>query len=194
MAADIKIVEEANRPLAMHPKKFALWLFMATVIMLFGAWTSAYIVKRADLGWTEIVLPWHFYVNSGIIVVSSVFMVLATRSAKRDNQEMLKVFVSITTLLGFAFLIGQYLAFSELVSMKEHFSFGAVSHSFIYVLTGAHGAHVIGGVVFLLIVLNSTFGAKINSRNMVQIEMCASYWHFLGILWLYLFGFLLLNP
>ena len=194
MAAEIKMVDEAKKPLAMHPKKFALWIFIATVIMLFGAWTSAYIVKRADIGWTEIVLPWHFYLNSATIIVSSLFMVLATRAARRDEQETLKIMISVTTIFGVAFLVGQYLAFSELIALKEHFTGGAVSHSFIYVLTGAHGAHVIGGVVFLLIMLAATFNGKVNSKSMNQIEMCATYWHFLGILWLYLFVFLLLNP
>ena len=194
MAADIKIVEEARQPLSMHPQKFALWLFIATVIMLFGAWTSAYIVKRADRGWAIIELPWHFYLNSGVIIASSLFMILSTRAAKQDKQEALKVLISITTIFGLAFLVGQYLAFGELSRLNEHFKGGEVSHGFIYVLTGAHGAHVIGGVVFLLLTLGSVFRGKVNSQNATRIEMCATYWHFLGILWLYLFVFLLLNP
>ncbi len=177
----------------MNPKKFALWLFMTSVVMLFGAWTSAFIVKRADAGWAEIVLPWHFILNSGIIVVSSLTMIAATRAARKDNMELLKVFISLTTILGFAFLVGQFLAFGELVAMNEHFTGGNVSHSFIYVLTGAHAIHVISGVVVLLIVLVSSFRFKVHSKSMNTIELCATYWHFLGILWLYLFLFLTLN-
>lgn len=194
MAADIKIVEEARQPLAMHPQKFALWLFMATVLMLFGAWTSAYIVKRADRGWAIIELPWHFYMNSAIIVASSVFMILSTMAAKRNKQEALKVLISITTIFGIAFLAGQYLAFGEMGRLNEHLVGGEVSHGLMYILTGAHGAHVIGGVVFLLITLGSVFKGKVNPQNLTRIEMCATYWHFLGILWLYLFVFLILFP
>lgn len=193
MAAELKIVEEAKKPLAMNPKKFALWLFITSVAMLFGAWTSAYIVKRADTGWAEIVMPWQFWLNTGLIAVSSITMVLATRAAKRNNQDQLKLMISITAVLGFAFLIGQFLAYNELISMKQHFTGGNVSHSFIYVLTGAHGLHVVSAVVFLFVVLFSAYRAKVHSGNMDQIEMCATYWHFLGILWLYLFVFLLLN-
>jgi cytochrome c oxidase subunit 3 len=193
MATEIRIVEEAKKPLAMNPKKFALWLFIASVIMLFGAWTSAYIVKRADAGWSEIVLPWHFWVNTAIIALSSVTMIGATAAAKTDKHELLKVLISITAVLGLAFLVGQILAYSELVALNEYFTGGNVSHSFIYVLTGAHGVHVVSGVVFLLIVLISSFREKVHSGSMNQIEMCATYWHFLGILWLYLFVFLLLN-
>ena len=193
MAADIRIVEEASKPIGMNPKKFALWLFMATVIMLFAAWTSAYIVKRGDIGWTEIIVPVQFWVNTGIILASSVSMIWAVRAARKDKLETVKLALSITTILGIAFVVGQLLAFREMVALKEHFTGGNVSHSFVYVLSGAHGLHLISGVVFLLIVMVSTFKYKVHSKNMNQIEMCATYWHFLGGLWLYLFVFLLLN-
>jgi cytochrome c oxidase subunit 3 len=193
MAAELKIVEEARQPLAMHPKKFALWLFIATVVMLFGAWTSAYIVKRADTGWAEIVMPWHFYVNSAIIVLSSITLLVAIRAARRDNLDLLKIMISVTVVLGLAFLAGQLLAFQELVALNEYFTGGNVSHSFIYVLTGAHGVHVVSGVIFLIVVFTSTLRYKVHSKRMDQLEMCATYWHFLGILWLYLFVFLLIN-
>lgn len=193
MATDIRIVEEARKPLSMNPKKFALWLFIASVVMLFGAWTSAYIVKRADAGWSEIVLPWHFWVNTAMIALSSVSMVLAVTAARKNNLDQLKVMISITAALGVGFLAGQALAYGELIALNEYFTGGNVSHSFIYVLTGEHGLHVISGVIFLLIVLVSTFQSRVHSGNMNQIEMCATYWHFLGALWLYLFVFLLLN-
>jgi cytochrome c oxidase subunit 3 len=193
MVPDIKIVEEAKRPLAMNPKKFGLWLFIATVIMLFGAWTSAYIVKRGDMGWSEIIVPDLFWVNTGIILASSVTMVWAVRAARKDNFESLKIALSITTILGIAFVIGQFMAYGQMVELKEHFTGGAVSHSFVYVLSGAHAVHLISGVVFLIFVLVAVFQSKVHSKNMNQIEMCATYWHFLDVLWLYLFVFLLLN-
>lgn len=193
MATEIKIVEEARKPLSMHPKKFAMWLFIATVCMLFAAWTSAYIVKRAEAGWAEVIIPTQFWINTIIILVSSGTMTWAQWSARKDNLEMVKLAVSITTILGVAFLIGQWLAWKELVALNEHFTGGNVSHSFLYVLTGVHGAHIIGGVVFLLIVLISTFKYQVHSKNMTRIELCSTFWHFLDVLWLYLFVFLLLN-
>lgn len=193
MAADIRIVEEANEQIGMNPKKFALWLFMATVIMLFAAWTSAYIVKRGDIGWTEIIIPDLFWVNTGIILASSVSMIWAVRAARKDKLETVKLALSITTVLGVSFVIGQLLAFKEMIAMKEHFTGGNVSHSFVYVLSGAHGVHLISGVFFLAIVLVATFKFKVHSKNMSQLEMCATYWHFLDVLWLYLFVFLLVN-
>jgi len=193
MATDIKIAEEAKKPLGMHPQKFGLWIFMATVIMLFAAWTSAYIVKRSDMGWSEIIIPGQFWINTIIILASSFTMVWAVWAARRDKLEMVKLALSVTTILGIAFVIGQFQAYSEMVSLKEHFTGGNVSHSFVYVLSGAHGVHLISGVVFLLLTLRATFQYKVHSKNMSKLEMCATYWHFLDVLWLYLFVFLLLN-
>jgi len=193
MDVDIKIIEEAKKPASMNPKKFALWLFIATVIMLFAAWTSAYIVKRGDVAWTRIVVPDLFWVNTAIILASSGTMVWAVRAARKDNLEMVKVALSITTVLGIAFVVGQVMAYGQMVAMKEHFTGGPVSHSFVYVLSGAHGLHLISGVIFLMFVLGAAFKFRVHSKSMNQIEMCATYWHFLGGLWLYLFVFLLLN-
>lgn len=193
MTSEMKIVEEAKKPLSMHPKKFALWLFMVTVVMLFGAWTSAYIVKKGDPGWSEIILPDQFWTSSIIVVISSVAMVWAYRSARKDNLERLKLALSVTTVLGVLFLAAQVIAWRDLISLNEYFTGGNVSHSFVWVLTFFHALHVVGGIVFLFIVLRASFKNRIHSRNMVQMEMCSAYWHFLGGLWLYLFVFLLLN-
>lgn len=195
MAADIKIVEEAKKPRSMNPKKFALWLFMVSVMMLFGAWTSAYIVKRGEPGWSSFELPGQFWLNTALILLSSVTMVWAHYSAKKDHLQATKIALGITTALGFAFLAGQWLAWGKMVEMNYHFagSGSNSSSSFIYVLTGFHGLHIVSGVLFLLIVLFATFKYKVHSKNMLKIEMCSAYWHFLGGLWLYLFVFLLLN-
>ena len=195
MAADFKIVEEAKKPRSMNPKKFALWLFIVSVMMLFGAWTSAYIVKRGEPGWSSFELPGQFWINTIIIALSSITMVWAHRSAKRDQLEQAKLALGITTLLGVGFLVGQWLAWGKMVEMNYYFagSGSNSSSSFIYVLTGFHGLHIISGVVVLLIALVATFRYKVHSRNMLRMDLCSTYWHFLGGLWLYLFVFLLLN-
>jgi cytochrome c oxidase subunit III len=192
MAAEIKIVEEAKSPLAMNPKKFAMWLFCVSVVMVFGALTSAYIVRQAEGNWLIFELPQLFWVNTGVILISSVTMHTAYLAAKRDRLELVKIAVVITTILGVAFLIGQFMAWGDLVDQKVHWV-GNPSGSFVYILSGLHGLHIVGGVVFLLIVLNSTFKYKVHSKSLNQIEMCITYWHFLGGLWLYLFVFLLLT-
>src|SRR5688500_10991553 len=104
MAAEIKIVEEAKVQVGMNPKKFALWLFMVSVIMIFGALTSAYIVRQAEGNWLDFEMPMMFWVTSAIILASSVTMHWAYLSAKKDNHEMTKVAMVITVILGVGFL------------------------------------------------------------------------------------------
>lgn len=195
MATEIKIVEEARKPRSMNPKKFALWLFIVSVVMLFGAWTSAYIVKRAEPGWSSFELPGEFWFSTAIIILSSVTMVWAYLSAKKDNIAHAKLALALTTGLGVTFLVGQWLAWQKMVEMNYYFagSSSNSSSSFIYVLSGFHGLHIISGLIFLVIVLVATFRYKVHSKNMLRMEMCSTYWHFLGGLWVYLFVFLLLN-
>lgn len=192
----MKLVEEAKQPMGMHPKKFAMWLFIVTVSMLFAALTSAYLVRQGEGNWMEFTLPSLFWVNTIVIVVSSLTMHFAYVSAKRDNLEMVKLGVLLTTVLGVAFLVAQFYAWGQLVAAHVHLvnaDASGVSGSFVYILSGLHMAHIIGGVVYLLITLNSAFKFRVHSRNLTQIQMCATYWHFLDVLWVYLFVFLLLN-
>src|SRR6187431_2672264 len=100
MGVDIKIVEEPKQQLTMNPKKFAMWLFIVSVVMIFAALTSAYIVRQAEGNWVYFDLPNLFWVNSGIIILSSITMHWAYLSAKRDNLELVKTATIITTVLG----------------------------------------------------------------------------------------------
>ena len=192
LTSEMKIVEEPKQTRAMHPKKFAMWLFLASVMMLFASWTSAYIVRQAEGNWLYFDLPALFYYTTGIIIISSITMQWAYFSARQDNIERVKSLVTATSVLGILFLVGQVLAWSDLVSNSVYFV-GNPSGSFIYVITGFHGLHIISAIVFLLIVLWSAAKERIHSKNMAQMEMCTTYWHFLGGLWVYLFVFLLIN-
>lgn len=188
----IQLIEEPQQTLSMHPKKFALWLFIASVVMIFAAMTSAYIVRQSDGNWLVFDMPQILWYTSGIILLSSMTMQWAYAAAKKDNLSSLKLAMSLTALLGIAFLIGQFLSWKELVGMGVYFV-GNPAGSFMYVFTGLHGLHLISGVIFLVVVLINTYRYKVHAKNMDQIEMCTTYWHFLDGLWLYLFLFLLLN-
>src|SRR3990170_1384829 len=174
MATDLRIVEEAKKPISMHPKKFALWIFLVTVIMIFAALTSAYIVRQSDGNWMLFELPDLFLVTTGIILASSAMMHWAYLSVKKDNLEAAKLAIALTTILGISFLIGQYLAWGELVKNSVYLV-GNPSGSFVYIISGLHGVHIVGGIIFLLIVFVSIFQSKVHSKNLLRIEMCATY-------------------
>ena len=192
MESELKYLDIVEQPISMHPKKFALWLFLVTVLMIFAALTSAYIVRQAEGNWLEYELPEIFWVTSGIVLLSSVSMQVAYFAAKRDNFIGLRIAMVFTVLLGFAFLVGQWYSWVALVD-REVFFVGNPAGSFLYVFTGLHALHLISGVIFLIIVLISTFRYKVHSQALNTLEMATTYWHFLGGLWLYLFLFLLLN-
>lgn len=192
MEERLAFVEGAEQPLSMHPKKFALWLFIVSVVMVFAGMTSAYIVRQSEGNWLEFDLPNVFWYTSGIIVLSSLSMHWSYVAAKKDDLNALKLGLLITTLLGISFLIGQWYSWEALVAQDVYFV-GNPAGSFMYVFTGLHAFHLISGVIFLIIVLISSLRNKIHSQNLPQLEMCVTYWHFLGGLWLYLFMFLLLN-
>ncbi len=168
-----------------------MWLFMASVMMLFMSLTSAYIVRQAEGNWVFFELPSLFYITSIIIVLSSITMQAGYAWAKRDNTAMTKTMMLITSIFGVAFLVGQFFGWKQLVE-NSIYLVGNPSGSFLYILTGLHGLHIISAIVFLLIMLNASFAGKVHSGNMTKMEMCTTYWHFLGGLWLYLFVFLLL--
>ncbi len=187
-AIDFKIVEEPKKPLAMNPKKFGMWLFMASIFILFMAFTSAYIVRRAEGNWQLFELPKQFLFSTVVIVLSSVTMQLTYWSVKKELTQRVKPMILITFILGIVFLFLQWLGWEEMVGQSVHLV-GNPSGSFLYIITGLHGAHIISAIAFLLIVLHKAFQNKFDS---VQIEICTTYWHFLGVLWLYLFVFLTL--
>jgi cytochrome c oxidase subunit 3 len=189
---DIKIVEEPKKPLTMNPKKFGLWVFLGSVVMLFASITSAYIVRRADGNWTIFELPSLFWLTTVVILLSSVTMQWAYVAAKKDNLSTTRLMVTLTFALGIAFLIGQFYGWKELVFDKVYLV-GNPSGSFVYVITGLHGLHIISAIVVLLLLLIAVYRGKVHSKALLKIELCATYWHFLGGLWLYLFVFLLLT-
>ena len=186
-------IEEPKTTLSMHPKKFALWLFIVSIVMLFAALTSAYIVKQSDGNWLSFELPGIFAITTVIIAISSLTMHLAYLAAKKDLLERVKWMLLATVILGLIFLVGQYISWSELVENNVYFVSNYASGSFIYVFTGLHALHLVSGIIFLLITFISSVRMKVHSKRLVQLEMCMTYWHFLGGLWVYLYIFLLFN-
>ncbi len=187
--------EEPQETLSMHPKKFALWLFIVSILMIFAAMSSAYIVRKGDGNWLDFDFPQAFWVSSAIILLSSATMQWAHFSAKKDNFGTLKLSMFLTFVLGIAFIVAQYMGWQDL-QLRQIWLGGRESNpagSFVYVMTGLHIMHLITGIVFLLLVLIAAFRDQIHAKAMTRIDMCTTYWHFLDFLWIYLFAFLLIN-
>mgnify|MGYP002777664224 CR=1 FL=1 len=174
----------------MNPKKFTLWLFIVSIIMLFASMTSAYLVRRAEGDWLEFNIPAVFWYSTVVLILSSASMHWALVTAKKDNFATLKIAISVTFALGLAFLAMQFQGWRDLVSQNVYFV-GNPAGSFMYVFTGLHAFHLISGLIVMLFALRAAFRMRIHAKNLTQLQICSTYWHFLDVLWVYLFGFLL---
>ena len=177
---------------SVNPRIFTMWLFIVSIVMLFAAFTSAYLVRKAEGNWVEFELPDLFYSSTAVLLGSSISMHFAYLAAKKDQFNALRISISITFVLGLLFLIMQFYGWIQLVEMNVFFV-GNPSGSFVYVFSGLHGLHLVSGLIVLTFALVAAFRFKINAKSLTQIKICSTYWHFLDALWLYLFVFLLIN-
>lgn len=177
---------------SVNAKKFALWLFIVSICMLFAGLTSAYIVKKSDGRWLQFDMPDMFLYSTLVLVLSSIAMHWTYLKAKDNSLKAVKIGITATAAIAVVFFYMQYLSWVKLVS-QDIFLVGNPSGSFVYIFSGLHLAHLIGGLVFLLVVFLDTMNYKVHSKSMLAIEMCTTYWHFLGGLWIYLYLFLVMN-
>ncbi|MBA4850679.1 cytochrome c oxidase subunit 3 [Emticicia sp. BO119] len=185
-----KFTEEPKQVLSVNKWKFMVWLFIITIIMLFASQTSAYLVRRAEGNWVEFDIPQIFWFSTLVLLISSVSMHFSLQAARKNNQSMLKGAVAITFIFGIAFLFMQYLGWQNL-QQQGVFLKGNPSGSFFYIFTGLHMAHLLLGLGILVATFIMAFRMKIDSKNTLLVEVCATAWHFLDLLWVYLFVFLL---
>lgn len=175
-----------------NPKKTVLWLLIVASVMLFAGFTSAYIVRRGEGNWEIFALPSSFIYSTVLIVISSISMQFSLVKMKQGGNSTSILFQVLTLLLGIGFCISQFNGWQQLRADNVYFSFTNPSNPFVYVITGMHILHAIGGIVFLLIMLLQTLRGIVSSTNTLFLSMCNTYWHFIGILWIYLYIFLTL--
>lgn len=183
-----------NRRSRINPQKFALWLAMASIVMMFGAFTSAYLVKQAAGDWLEFRLPSVFYVNTVVIIASSITLHISVSSFKNGRESLYKAMLVASFVLGIAFVILQYIGWGQLFSTGVDLK-GNVSGSFLYLITGVHALHVLGGIAAIIMAMLHAFTLKFNvtEKRINRFELVLHYWHFVDVLWVYLFVFLLVS-
>lgn len=174
-----------------HPHKFTLWVAICSLIMMFAGLTSAYIIRRNQANWLTIDIPVIFYYSTAIIILSSVTMMLSHRAFAERQMAKYRMLLAITTLLGIAFTIMQVIGFVQLTASGMTYTKN-VGYSFFYILVGLHAVHVIGGVITLIVMFLKIFSGRSRNYSIVPVEMIGTYWHFVDLLWIYLFVFLLL--
>ena len=186
------LTQGTEREKHVRARKMMLWFGIVSLIMGFAGWTSAYIVSSSREDWmTDFVLPQAFLYSTIILVFSSITYILAKRAIKKENKKSCTQWLVATMLLGIGFILLQFQGFSEMIGQGYYFT-GPTSNitmSYIFLIAAVHIAHVVAGLISLLVVLVNQLRGKYSGTDYLGLELGATFWHFLDLLWIYLILF-----
>lgn len=174
-------------------KKNMLWFGIISLTMSFAGLTSAYVVSKERPDWiTSFEIPQAFYISLVLIIASSITVHLALRKIKKEQNKLGMILLITTFLLGVLFVIFQFVGFSEIIQNGYNFTgpTSSITTSFIYLVVLLHVAHVFAGLISLLIVIYNHFKLKYKNGKTLGVELAATFWHFVDLVWIYLFLFL----
>lgn len=169
-----------------------LWLGIVSIVMLFAGTTSAYVVRADNGNWLIFNLPGAFYLSTAVIITSSITLFMALRMAKKNNKAGTVIGVLLTFILGIVFTYTQFAGYSDLVGkgIVATGKYANAAGSFLYFITALHLLHLFGGLISLFVTLINSLRGKYSAGDTLGLELTSIYWHFLDILWVYLFLFL----
>ena len=190
----MNLTKELQKEKNDRAKKMMLWFGIASLIMGFAGWTSAYIVSRSSRqDWlSEIELPTAFLISTLIIILSSGSYLLAKKAIKDNKARLCTIWLAITFVLGIAFIVMQFNGFREMLSNGYYFTgpTSSIKMSYIFLMAAVHIAHVVAGLITLLVVFINHLRNKYSLEELLGFELGATFWHFLGALWVYLILFM----
>jgi cytochrome c oxidase subunit 3 len=179
------------------PMRFNLVLMIIASCMLFAAFVSAYIVHMPDAAakntWTKFDLPIQFMFSALVAVLGSLSIYLALRAAKADELVQNRLYLGLTLLLGIVFCFLQYSGWQSMHSIGLVFVNADpedISASYVYVISFFHVLHVMGGLILLIVTLTKAFKLEVHKKELTLMRVTHTYWHFVGLLWIYLYLFL----
>jgi len=180
--------------------KLAIWLFLSSEALFFGAFISTYFLYRGrDAEFLKGPTPDEMFnipftsVTSFILLMSSLTMVLALAAMQRGDHRRLRIWLLATCLFGLTFVGGQVFEFTEFYREGLHLGTNMFGTTF-FVLTGLHGAHVTMGIIWLLVLYGRSMQNRLPSTNSESVEIAGLYWHFVDIVWIFIFTAIYLIP
>lgn len=185
------IIDEELRLAKRKSAKPMLWVAMISMVMFFAGLTSAYVISMQREDWVSFDLPPAFYTSTILIVLSSITLFFSFKFLKKDSLPASFTLLIATFLLGLGFIVYQYVGFLELKTSGLYFTGpeSTVSTSFIIGITFMHVIHLLAGVIVLLVVIYNHYKKKYSPTDTLGFELGAIFWHFVDILWIYLFLF-----
>ena len=183
--------ESTGALLAQRPAKVGLWFFLAVITSFFGLFISAYGIRMRMGDWQSIGVPGLLWINTALLVVSSLAFEWARHAADRKDARAVKAGVALAGLFAIAFLAGQLAVWRQLNASWQVMA-SSVAIAFFIVLSGLHGLHLLGGLVVWGRTMAKLWrgGADRLVDARVSVQLCAIYWHFLLVVWLVLFAML----
>lgn len=176
------------------PKKFVVWLFVVSSTIMFGGWTSYYIVFAASKGKGHgLVLPDAFMYSTAVLLISSIFLFLAARALRNGDRTRQQLFLWVTLALGLVFGFLQFQGWSSLYQSGAALINNNAAISVIYIVSGFHLLHIFAGICLILNTLVGSYKDIPADKAIYRQEITSIFWHFIDILWIYLYVFLLLN-
>ena len=174
-------------------KKMMLWFGIISLVMSFAGLTSAFIVSSSREDWlVNFTLPSAFTYSTLIILLSSVLLFLAKQSFKNNKSAITTSLLIGAFVLGIVFIYSQIQGFNQIIASGYNFT-GPTSNitiSYIYVIAVVHILHVLAGIICLFVVIINQLNKKYSKQNRLGFDLASNFWHFLDILWVYLFFFL----
>ena len=162
-------------------------LFLAVVWCLFALCTGAYFMRMGVSDWRPVPVPRLLWLNTGVLVLSSVALQIALVAARRRQLDTVRLALVTGAITAIAFLVGQLMAWRELVADGYYLSSNP-ANSFFYLITGMHGLHIVGGLIALTVAIIRAWTPQWRmDRLRLSVELCAMYWHFLLFIWLAVF-------
>ncbi len=174
----------------LEPALFAMWIGIGSIVMMFAAFTSAYVVRQAQGNWLEFRLPEWFFLSTVVILLSSLTMHYSYKQFLKGNTPVYRSLYLATFVLGLLFVVTQYLGWNAMQSGGVELT-GNPSGSFVYVISGVHVLHVLGGMAALAVGVAKSWllPHRITKKRITRFKMMAHYWHFVDVLWIYLLLF-----
>jgi heme/copper-type cytochrome/quinol oxidase subunit 3 len=173
-------------------KKMMLWFGIISLSMSFAGLTSAYVVSRERPDWiTDFEIPPAFYISLLVIIVSSITMHFSKGFVQKEKNRPGMILLITTFLLGVGFLGLQFIGFSQIIANGYYFtgSESTITTSFLYLVVLMHLGHVVAALISLLVVIYNHYKLNYMNGKTLGIELAATFWHFVDILWIYLFLF-----
>jgi cytochrome c oxidase subunit 3 len=187
-------IQQEDR-LNLGAKKFNMWIFIFTSFMLFAAFCSAFIVYSGSKGHgLNVIMPKAFLYSTIVIAASSATLFMASRMARESNIARQQLFLWITFVFGILFLALQvYGCYVITYKMGVYFTDPNASRSFVFVFVAAHLVHIVAALLVLVNTIAVTYRSAAQVKNLYKMEIASIFWHFLDIIWIFLYVFLLLN-